>query len=80
MNWLGGYFFGSAAIMTVLVLLGLSLETIDQFIDQSDKDAIKSRIDGFRLFIADLSTPEKIGDVVRARRGRMRRKLYTHIH
>ena len=74
MGWLSTYFVGSITLVGTLVFVGVLLETIEQFIDGSDKARIRAKIEDFWLFTSELTTHDSVREAIKARRYRMRKK------
>jgi len=77
MAWLGEYFIPSMSVLGIVAFTGVLLETINQFVDGSDRAKIKSKIEDLWLFIATLSTPQSVGEAIKFRKNRMKSKYVT---
>jgi uncharacterized membrane protein len=52
-------------LLTLAYFLGLLLAAVNELLDGSDKATIKRRIEDFWFFTAELSTTQKLGEVLK---------------
>jgi hypothetical protein len=66
--------YGSAALV-VMMILGLALRSVNQFVEESDKQHIKRKIENFWLSTAELNTSESVGKALKSHYRQMKRNI-----
>ncbi len=83
MSWMSGlnlFLLMQFVVGLALYFTGLLLVAINElFLDGSDKATIKSKIEDFWLFTADLTTAQKLTEALRVRKNSTRRRIPTFI-
>jgi hypothetical protein len=63
-----------AVAVLFVTAIGIVLETAGQFVDSEDQAKVKTKVEEFWFFVADLSTRQIVGESIKLRRQRMKRK------
>jgi hypothetical protein len=72
MSSLISYIVGATALLT---FIGVGIQSIDRFVEPSDKQSLREFVENFWLSTAQLSTTESVGVSLKSRSVRMKRSI-----